>query len=399
MYDERTPYRDDQPDRHGSETRTIDRPAPWADTPPPPPSGTRGGDERRGLPFRSYVAVAAVAALASAGVAVPVTMLDDDGATATSEAPASAPAPDTSGEVEAGDSLVSTIAAQVSPSVVRIDVPNQGSGSGVVYSPEGQIITNAHVVGSAGTVSVTLPDGERYEGEVLGADPTSDIAVVDIEGTDLPVPSYADGAIRVGDTAIAIGSPFGLDGSVTAGVVSALNRTLTTPNGPQVDMIQTDAAINPGNSGGALVNGRGEVIGINTAIFSTGGDNAGIGFAVPVETARAIADQLIETGEVQHAFLGIQGQTVDPQVAELYGLPVSEGAVVAGVVEGTPAAEAGLQRGDIITGLDDRDITSMEMLAGLIQRQQPGDTVELTVRRGSEDLTLEVTLGERPDRR
>lgn len=359
---------------------------------------TTTDDRSRGLPLRSYVAVAAVAALTSAGVAVPLTLLDDEpAATAGTDATAPAPAAGSIEGIEAGDSLVSAIAAQVGPSVVRIDVPNKGAGSGVVYSSDGRIITNAHVVGQATTVSVTLPDGERYEGEVLGADPTSDIAVVDIGATDLPVPTFAESGSRVGDTAIAIGSPFGLDGSVTAGVVSALNRTFTTPNGPQVDMIQTDAAINPGNSGGALVNGRGEIIGINTAIFSRGGDNAGIGFAIPVETARAIADQLIEHGEVQHAFLGIQGQTVDPQVAELYGLPVSAGAVVAAVVEGTPAAEAGLQRGDIITALGGRDITSMEMLAGLIQRHQPGDTVELTVHRGGEELALEVTLRARPD--
>lgn len=377
MYDVREQQTHDVPERQSSEQTT-------ADTRP------------RGLPLRSYMAVAAIAALASAGVAVPVTLLSDEDPPATSGAAGTAEAPAVSDDIGAGDSLVSAIAGQVGPSVVRIDVGNQGAGSGVIYSADGHIVTNAHVVGGARTVAVTLPDGERYEGEVLGADSMSDIAVVDIEATDLPVPAYSDGELEVGETAIAIGSPFGLDGSVTAGVVSAKNRTFTTPNGPQVDMIQTDAAINPGNSGGALVNGRGEVIGINTAIFSRGGDNAGIGFAVPVETARAIADQIIETGEVQHAFLGIRGQTVDPQVAELYGLPVSQGAVIAQVVDGTPAAGAGLQRGDIVTALGDREISSMEMLAGLIHRHQPGETVSLTVVRDGEELTLEVTLDERP---
>lgn len=365
-------------------------------------AGPTAADGRHGgLPLRSYVAVAAVAALASAAVVVPTVLTEDDAALSGSAAP-----PVTErleeGSVDAGGSLVAAIAARVSPSVVRIDVASngigQGSGSGVLYSSDGHVITNAHVVQDAPTVTVTLPDGQRFDGEVLGTDPVSDIAVVDIDGTDLPVPAYGAGDVRVGETAIAIGSPFGLDGSVTAGVVSALNRTVTTRQGPQVDMIQTDAAINPGNSGGALVNGRGEIIGINTAIFSQGGDNAGIGFAIPVETARAIADQIIENGEVRHAFLGIQGQTVDRQVAELYGLPVSQGAVVAAVVEGTPAAEAGLQRGDIIVAMDGREIRSMPELAGLIQRQQPGDTVEMTVRRGGEELTLDVTLQARPDR-
>jgi serine protease Do len=340
--------------------------------------------------------VAAVAALASAAVSVPVALLDDDGTPVAAEQTAP-----TLASASTPDGVVAAIAADVSPSVVRIDVASaagRGAGSGVIYSPDGHIITNAHVVGDSTEVAVTLADGERLTGEILGADPMSDIAVIQIAGEDLPVPAYAQEGPQVGETAIAIGSPFGLDGSVTAGVVSALNRTFATRQGPQVDMIQTDAAINPGNSGGALVDGRGQIIGINTAIFSRGGDSAGIGFAVPVATATAIADQLIATGEVEHAFLGIQGQTVDPQVAELYGLPVSEGAVVAEVGDGTPADAAGLRRGDIITALDGRPITSMEELSGRIQRQQPGTTIELTVQRDSDELTVEVELAVRPDR-
>jgi S1-C subfamily serine protease len=339
--------------------------------------------------------VAAVAALASAAVSVPVALLDDDGTPPASEQTAP-----TLASTSTPDGVVAAIAADVSPSVVRIDVASasgRGAGSGVLYSPEGHIITNAHVVGDRTEVAVTLADGERLAGEVLGADPMSDVAVVKIPGSYLPVPAYAQDTPQVGETAIAIGSPFGLDGSVTAGVVSALNRTFATRQGPQVDMIQTDAAINPGNSGGALVDGRGRIIGINTAIFSRGGDSAGIGFAIPVATATAIADQLIATGAVEHAFLGIQGQSVDRQVAELYGLPVSEGAVVVAVSEGTPADEAGLQRGDIIVAMDGRDITSMEELSGRIQRQQPGSTISLTIQRDGEELTIEVELASRPD--
>lgn len=386
-------YSENDPRSAATGVPTIERP----DHHPRQPSAVATPNEGRGggLRLGSYVAVAAVAAFVSAGVAVPALLLDDAGAPSTGE-PAAAASFD-----PGADGVVAAIAADVSPSVVRIDVSSaagQGAGSGVIYSSEGHVITNAHVVGDSSEVAVTLADGERVAGEVLGADPTSDIAVIRIPVGDLPVPLYSQDPVQVGETAIAIGSPFGLDGSVTAGVVSALNRTFSTPQGPQVDMIQTDAAINPGNSGGALVDARGRIIGINTAIFSRGGDNAGIGFAIPVGTATAIADQLVQDGTVQHAFLGIQGQSVDLQVAELYGLPVSQGAVVAAVTDGTPAAEAGLRRGDIIVALDGRPVVSMEELTGHIQRQQPGETVSLDIHRGDEQLTLDVQLAARPDR-
>ncbi len=371
-------------------------PTPPVQPPSVAPARTSDGQGPVGLRWRAYVAVAAVAALASAGVTVPAVLLDDDGA-----APVAEDTTPTLASATTADGVVAAIAAEVGPSVVRIDVASaagQGAGSGVIYSPQGHIITNAHVVRDSSQVTVTLADGERVTAEVLGTDPMSDIAVIEVPGQDLPTPAYAQESVQVGETAIAIGSPFGLDGTVTAGVVSALNRTFTTQQGPQVDMIQTDAAINPGNSGGALVDARGQIIGINTAIFSRGGDNAGIGFAVPVETATAIADQLIANGEVEHAFLGIRGQSVDRQVAELYGLPVSEGAVVAAVTDGTPAADAGLQPGDIIVAMDGRAIASMEELTGRLHRQQPGDEVSLRVQRGDEQRTFEVELAARPDR-
>jgi S1-C subfamily serine protease len=362
--------------------------------PPPPPSPTAPATGR-GLGWKQYLAVAAVAAVSSTAVAVPLAATGD-------AAPVAAAGSSGTETVafEPGDSLVSAIAAQVSPSVVRIDVRTprgNGSGSGVIYDSDGTILTNAHVIGDAQRVAVTLPDGTRHDAEVVGADRRSDIGVLRIDATDLPVPTFATDTPRIGDDAIAIGSPFGLDGSVTSGIVSALNRTVPAQGAPLVDMIQTDAAINPGNSGGALVNGEGEIIGINTAILSPGGGgNDGIGFAIPIETAGAIADQLIETGEVQHAFLGITGQDVEPDVAELYGLPVDEGAVIASVAQGTPAAEAGLERGDIITGIDGDTVRSMQELAGRIARHTPGDTVTLTVHRGGEQLELDVELAERP---
>jgi S1-C subfamily serine protease len=210
------------------------------------------------------------------------------------------------------------------------------------------------------------------------------------------VPAFAETTPRVGDLAIAIGSPFGLEGSVTSGIVSALNRSLPGRGNTLVDMIQTDAAINPGNSGGALVNGDAEVIGINTAILSQSGANDGIGFAIPVETALPIAEQLIDKGFVEHAQLGIQGQDVDPAAAQLYNLGASQGALVVVVAPDSGAEEAGLQRGDIITAIDDEPVASMADLAGQISRHAPGEVVTLTLVRGGEEMTLDVTLGSAP---
>jgi S1-C subfamily serine protease len=199
----------------------------------------------------------------------------------------------------------------------------------------------------------------------------------------------------VGELAVAIGSPFGLEGSVTSGVVSALNRTVPGERA-LVNMIQTDAAINPGNSGGALTNGSGEIIGINSAILSPSGANDGIGFAIPITTALPIADQLIDNGFAEHAQLGIQGQDVDPEAAELYGLGADSGALVVLVADGSAADDAGLERGDIITAIDGEEVTSMSDLAGQISAHRPGDVVELTVVSDGEGQTVEVTLGTAP---
>jgi S1-C subfamily serine protease len=178
--------------------------------------------------------------------------------------------------------------------------------------------------------------------------------------------------------------------------VSALNRSVTAQGAPLIDLIQTDAAINPGNSGGALVNDAGEVIGLNTVIASTSGGSNGIGFAIPTSTVQSVADQIIDTGSVAHAYLGVQGQTVDRQTAQMYGLEVEEGAVVAQVEPDSPAADAGLERGDIITAIDDTAVASFEELAGRIQRQPVGETVTLTVVRQGEEQQVDVELAERP---
>lgn len=358
---------------------------------PTGPAGSTGpsGGGRTG----TVLVAAALAAVVGAGVATPITWAlarEGDGA---------APSVQTVAGDESLPTSVSAIASQVGPSVasVRVSGPQgEGTGSAVIYRSDGYLVTNAHVVGTGGEVTVTLPDGTSLAAEVVGADRASDLAVLRVEAGDLPVPTYAAAAPAVGDPAVAIGSPFGLDGSVTSGIVSAVGRSVATPGAPLVDMIQTDAAINPGNSGGALVDGDGRIIGINTAILSSTGANNGIGFAIPVGTVRSVADQLIETGAVEHAYLGVQGVTLDAAVAARYGLEGDRGAVVVSVEPSGPAAEAGLRPGDTVTAVDGDPVTSMDELAGRIQRAEVGATTTLTVQREGDTLTLDVTLVERP---
>jgi S1-C subfamily serine protease len=366
------------PEHHG--------PEPAAPLPPPP-----AADARRGAAgWRAVMVAALVAAVVSAGVAVPVTR-------ASMGEAGSPPAPL---RIDADASPIAAIAAAVGPSVARVEVAGaggRGEGSAVIYREDGYLLTNHHVVANAQRVSVVLPDGSAHDGQVVGTDQSSDLAVLRIEGADLPVPAFASSLPEVGDEAVAIGSPFGLEGSVTAGIISALDRTVSTPGAPLVGMLQTDASINPGNSGGALVNGAAEVVGINTAILSPTGTNNGIGFAIPIQTATAIADQLIADGTVRHAFLGVHGQTIDPEVSALYGLAAERGAVLVEIVSGSPAEEAGLQRGDIVTAVDGAPVTSMPELAGRLQQHRPGDEVTLRIVRAGEERDVSARLTERPD--
>jgi serine protease Do len=266
----------------------------------------------------------------------------------------------------------------------------------VIYRSDGYLITNNHVVEQANEVSVTLPDATSAPARIVGTDPATDIAVLKINSTGLPAARLAGTAPQVGDRVLAVGSPFGLAGTVTEGIISARGRTLDTPNAPLTNMLQTDAAINPGNSGGALVNDGGQVVGINTAILSPSGANNGIGFAIPIGYARKIADQLIAHGAVQHGYLGVAGQTVDPQVAQTYRLGMDHGALVVQVQPGSPAASAGLRQGDIITSLNGHAVTGMEDLAGALVRHEPGDRVELTVHRDGGQVHLHTTLAQAP---
>lgn len=314
-------------------------------------------------------------------------------------------------EIESGDMLdrVAAVAEVVLPTVVQINIDGNGpggpsgNGSGVVYRSDGLIITNNHVVVGASDLEVVFADGSVSDAEVVGRDPRMDLAVIRVDRDDLTAIQVGDSrSVRVGELAVAIGSPFGLDSTVTAGVISALDRliTVTDPEGRTLSLpnvIQTDASINPGNSGGPLVNGEGRLIGINSAILTRvgTGTNAGVGFAIPVGMAVRIADQLIDVGEMRHPFLGVAGLSVSREVAQRIG--VERGAYVEQVVPGTPAADAGLREGDVVVTFGDEDIASMQDLMVAILDREVGETVQLTYIRDRAERTADVTLVERPD--
>jgi Do/DeqQ family serine protease len=272
-------------------------------------------------------------------------------------------------------------------------IHQKGIGSGVIVSPEGYILTNAHVVQGADRVTVTLIDGRTLRGTVVGADPATDLAVIKISAGDLPTAALGDSASLVpGDWAIAIGNPYGLNSTVTAGVISAVGRTL--PDGPEETFIQTDAAINPGNSGGPLVNTAGQVIGINTAEFANA---QGIGFAIPIDTARGIMRQLIATGHIIRPYLGVYLQPVTPDLAAAMHLPPgTHGAVVADVVAGSPAATAGLQRGDVIVEAAGKPVPAPAALVTLVHRSKIGTPLLLLVRRQGHTQYVTVKVGQMP---
>jgi putative serine protease PepD len=285
----------------------------------------------------------------------------------------------------AADSVVEVI---VTAGVSLGDGTNpQAQGSGFVYDEQGHVITNQHVVADADGIRVRFADGSSYSAKLVGADASTDVAVLDVDapGAKLqPLAVANSSAVEIGTGVVAIGSPFGLEGTVTTGIVSALHRAITAPNGFTIDdAIQTDAAINHGNSGGPLLDLRGRVIGVTAQIRSDGGGNEGVGFAIPSSTVRRIADEIISEGRVEHAYLGI---ALEPEGE----------ASITSVRDGTPAADAGLQVGDVITKIDGRSIASGAALRGQLDRHEPGESVRLTVRRGGRDVTLTVTLGTRP---
>jgi S1-C subfamily serine protease len=278
----------------------------------------------------------------------------------------------------------------------------QGQGSGFIFSQDGLILTNAHVVDQADRVTVRMKDGRTFDGEVRGTDEVTDLAVVKINGTGLPIASLGNSdQIQVGDWAIAVGNPLGLDNTVTLGIVSTLNRSSVAVGIPdkRLDFIQTDAAINPGNSGGPLLNAEGEVIGINTAIRANA---MGIGFAIPINVAKDIATRLARGERIAHPYLGVQIASLTPEIAKQNNddpnstvmLPEITGVVVMGVVPNSPAAQAGIRRGDVITEIEGQAITTAEQLQGMVERSRLGQNLRVTVRRGDRTQQLSVRTAE-----
>jgi serine protease Do len=269
-------------------------------------------------------------------------------------------------------------------------------GSGVIVNPDGYVLTNNHVVEGASDIKVTLGDNRELTAKIVGTDPKADIAVVKLDAKNLPVLTLGDSSkMAVGDFALAVGNPFGLGRTVTMGIISATGRNNVGIEDYE-DFIQTDAAINPGNSGGALVNVRGELIGINTAIVSSGGGNQGVGFAVPINMARLEMEQIIKTGKVVRGWLGVEIQGLTPAMAKSFGAKNDQGAVIAQVEPGSPAAKSGLERGDIILALNGTAVTDNRQLSLKVAQMAPGSTARLNVLRNGAQKDISVTLGEQP---
>jgi S1-C subfamily serine protease len=376
-------------------------------------------------PFAALSGFLAVALVAVIGLAVAGVFDSGDGGSGSSAA-SSTPLTSTGTQAPAAplprNASVADIYSKVSPGVVQVESRTGGSnpltggggggtGSGFVIDDQGRVVTNDHVVD--GATSVTVRFGEKEDpipAKVLGADPSSDVALLKIDpgkvkGGIKPVTLGDSSKLRVGEPTVAIGSPFGLDGSLTTGVVSALDRTVKSPNGFGIDgVIQTDAAINPGNSGGPLLDGQGRVIGVNAQIATNGADsNSGVGFAIPVNTVKQVVPSLERSGSIKRAFLGVSTADVTPDVAKQLGLTVQNGALVGSVVNGGPADKAGIRAagpdgrgGDVIVAVNGKAITQPDDVATAISSLKPGDQARVEVLRGSKRTTLTVTLGDRP---
>jgi serine protease DegQ len=269
-------------------------------------------------------------------------------------------------------------------------------GSGVIVSPDGYILTNNHVVDAADEIEVVLADGRKAPAKIVGTDPETDLAVIRIEAKNLPVIvlGHADQA-RVGDVVLAIGNPFGVGQTVTMGIISALGRNNLHINQFE-NFIQTDAAINFGNSGGALIDTSGNLIGINSAIYSQTGGSVGIGFAIPVTTAKSVMEQIIKTGQVVRGWIGIESQDITPELADSFGLARQSGAIIAGVVRNGPADRAGIRPGDILLTVQGKPVANTNEMLTLIAQLAPGEKARMTVMRKNRQSTLDVTVGKRP---
>jgi Do/DeqQ family serine protease len=276
------------------------------------------------------------------------------------------------------------------------DTPQQGLGSGVIVSPEGYILTNNHVIEGAEEIEVTLSDSRRAIAQVIGTDPDTDLAILRINLDRLPVITLGNSdAAQVGDRVLAIGNPFGVGQTVTSGIVSALGRNQLGINTFE-NFIQTDAAINPGNSGGALVDVNGSLLGINTAIYSRSGGNMGIGFAIPVSTARQVLEGIVRDGQVVRGWVGIEPMALTPELAETFGLKATEGVLVTGVLQNGPAAKAGLRPGDLLLKVAGRPVTTVGEVLTQVAALTPGQRATFEVSRRNESLSLQVTPAQRP---
>ena len=312
---------------------------------------------------------------------------------------------------------VAVVAKRATASIVNIDIrtapqqgpffdiaPQEGTGSGVIYTEDGYILTNNHVVKDAQEITVTLASGQELKGKKVGADPDNDIAVVKIDKTGLPTLRVGNSDnLVVGELAVAVGSPFGFEQSVTAGIISALHRSISAGSQDQgqssvvlTDLIQTDAAINPGNSGGALCDSKARLVGINAVIASASGGSEGVGFAIPIDTAKKVADDIIAGRPVSHPYMGVLGQSITADIATQYGLPVSKGAYMTRVIPDGPAGKAGIKNGDIVVAADGKPVNSMDDLIGEIRSKSIGAKMSVTYYSGKDKKTVEVTLEEKP---
>jgi putative serine protease PepD len=320
---------------------------------------------------------AGVGGAVGAGVAL---QTDNDSAASPTEA-ATQPVAQTS-------SAVAAVYRRVKDGVVEVETSAGATGSGFVIDEEGHIVTNQHVVEGAQSAVVRFSDGTEVDADIVGTDPSTDIAVLDVNRPRsrlTPLSFAGEGSLQVGNPVIAIGSPFGLEGTLTTGVISALGRNIQSPNRFTIEnAVQTDAALNSGNSGGPLLDSQGRVVGVAAQIRSETGGNVGIGYAIPGDTAQRIARELIEDGSVEHAYLGVS-------------LPDDGAATFEDVVEDAPADRAGLQAGDEVTEVDGKSITTGDELRDAIDAQKPGDKITLTIERNGDERTVQVTLGQRPD--
>ena len=272
-------------------------------------------------------------------------------------------------------------------------------GSGVIVAENGYILTNNHVVKGAEEIKVILYDKREFKGKVVGTDPRSDLAVVKIDAKDLPTLSFGDsGKLKTGDIVLAIGNPFGLNQTITMGIVSAVGRS-NIGLADFEDFIQTDAAINPGNSGGALVNGSGQLVGINTAIFSTSGGYMGIGFAIPSDMAKSVMDSIIKYGKVIRGWLGVSIQNLTPELAKSLGIKETVGALISGVEIGSPADKAGIKRGDLVTEMNGKKINDVTALRNMVASSAPGTKADFKVIRNGKEMTITATFGEYREKR